>query len=116
MTQKPALNTWNLSSNENIVDRDVNQLHEIAHKSHGDKTDRRRSSRLSEFYPSLQNENGTLLVGLRAFVHEEFAVTNKVLHGLNDIGFNCHDLSWKEENAIPCPNKRYGAFGSIDPI
>lgn len=45
--------TIELGTNENVVDGDVNQLHEIADQTHSDKTNRGGSSGLSEFYPLL---------------------------------------------------------------
>ncbi len=45
--------TIELGTNENIVDRDVNQLHEVADQTHGNKTNRSGSGSLSELYTSL---------------------------------------------------------------
>ena len=39
-------------------------------------------------YP--QKARPTLLIRLRALVHEELAVSDEVLHGLNNIGLNGH--------------------------
>lgn len=45
--------TIELGTNENIVDRDVNQLHEVADQTHGNETNRSGSGSLSELYTSL---------------------------------------------------------------
>lgn len=53
----PTMRSYNLTielgTNENIVDRDVNQLHEIADQTHGNKTNRSGSGGLSELYVSI---------------------------------------------------------------
>ena len=83
--------TTSLGTNENIVDRNMNQLHEIADQSHHDKTNSGSSGRLGELYPLDGSKTRTLLVGLRATVQEELAVSDEVLHRLNNISFDGHD-------------------------
>ena len=34
----------------------------------------------------------TLLIGLRALVYQELAVTDKILNGLDDVSFNGHSV------------------------
>ena len=43
--------TIELGTNENVVDGDVNQLHEIADQTHSDKAKRGGSSGLSDISP-----------------------------------------------------------------
>ena len=43
--------TIELGTNENVVDGDVNQLHEIADQTHGNESDSGSGGSLSELYP-----------------------------------------------------------------
>ena len=83
--------TTSLGTNENIVDGNMDQLHEIADQSHHDETDSSSRGGLGELYRLRRIRTQPRLVGLRATVQEELAVSDKVLHRLNNISFDGHD-------------------------